>query len=486
MSSTLKSRTVSGVGWSAADAFSAQGVNFLVGLVLARLLSPAEYGLIGIAMIFIVILSGFVDCGFSSALIRKKEVSDKDYSTMFSINLGMSVVVYLILFFCAPLVADFFEREEVTSLLRVMSLTVVIQAIAIVQNTVLTKRIDFKTKTKATVISAIVSGVIGITAAFCGWGVWALAAQQLSMQLVNTLCLCFFSRWMPNLSFSGESFRYMWGFGWKLMLSGFLDRTWAQLYQAVVGKFYQPEALGQYTRASLFSQFFSSNLTSIVQRVSYPALAEVQDDTARMVAAYRKIIKTTMFVTAICMISLGSISEPFIYCLIGRKWHQAATFLPLICLSMSLYPLHAINLNMLQIQGRSDIFLILEIIKKIIAIGPLCLGIFVDIYWMLWGSIVVGVICFFLNSYYTGKKLGYSSWQQMKDVAPSYGIAFVIAVSVYFFKYLPLSHFVILPIQLVVGTAVFFLICETFKPEEYLEVKSLTVEYFKKARNTIK
>lgn len=486
MSSTLKSRTVSGVGWSAADAFSAQGVNFLVGLVLARLLSPAEYGLIGIAMIFIVILSGFVDCGFSNALIRRKEVSDKDYNTMFVTNLVMSMAVYLILFFCAPLVANFFERTEVTNLLRVLSLTVVIQAIAIVQNTILTKRIDFKTKTKATVISAVVSGVIGITAAFCGWGVWALAAQQLSMQLVNTLCLCTFTRWLPNFSFSGESFRYMWGFGWKMMLSGFLDRTWSQLYQAVVGKYYQPEALGQYTRARLFANFFSANFTSIVQRVSFPALAEVQDETARMVSAYRKIIKTSMFVTAICMISLGAISEPFIYCLIGGQWHQAATFLPLICISMSLYPLHAINLDMLQVQGRSDIFLILEIIKKIVAIGPLCLGIFVDIYWMLWGSIFAGIIAFFLNSYYTGKKLGYSSWKQLKDVAPSYGIAFAIAVSVYFFKYLPLSHFVILPIQLAVGTAVFFGICETFKPEEYFEVKSLTVEYFKKAKNTIK
>lgn len=486
MSSTLKSKTVSGVGWSAADAFSAQGVNFLVGLILARLLSPAEYGLIGIAMIFIVILSGFVDCGFSSALIRRKEVSDKDYNTMFIINLGMSIVVYLILFFCAPLIAGFFEREEVTGLLRVLSLTVVIQAVAIVQNTILTKRIDFKTKTKATVISAVVSGAIGISTAFLGWGVWALAAQQISMQLVNTVCLCIFNRWVPNFSFNVESFRYMWGFGWKMMLSGFLDRTWTQLYQAVVGKCYSPATLGQYSRANQFAQFFSSNFTSIFQRVTYPALAEVQDEKERMIAAYRKIIKTSMFVTAVCMISLGAISEPLIRCLIGSKWHQAATFLPLICVQMSLYPLHAINLNMLQIQGRSDLYLILEVVKKVILIGPLCLGIFIDIYWMLWGGIVVGFICFFLNSYYTGKKLGYSSWQQLKDVAPSYMVAFIIAFSVFFFKFLPVSSFVILPIQLVIGVAVFFFICEIFKPEEYVEVKSLVIEYFKKARNTIK
>lgn len=401
---------------------------------------------------------------------------------MFITNLGMSIVVYLILFFCAPIIAGFFEREEVVPLLRVLSLTVIIQAVAIVQNTILTKRIDFKTKTKATIISAIVSGAIGISTAFGGWGVWALVAQQISMQLVNTLCLCFFNKWMPNLSFNIESFRYMWGFGWKMMLSGFMDRTWTQLYQAVVGKCYSPATLGQYSRANQFAQFFSSNFTSIFQRVTYPALAEVQDERERMIAAYRKIIKISMFVTAICMISLGAISEPLIRCLIGSKWHQAATFLPLICIQMSLYPLHAINLNMLQIQGRSDLYLMLEVIKKVILIGPLCLGIFIDIYWMLCGGIVAGLICFFLNSYYTGKKLRYSSWQQLKDVAPSYLIAFIIAVSVYFFKFLPVSSFVILPIQLIVGICVFFIICEIFKPEEYIELKNLMREYVNKVK----
>ncbi len=480
MSSSLKSKTVTGVGWSAADAIAGQGVSFLVSLVLARLLSPSEYGLIGIVMIFITILGGFVDCGFSNALIRKKEVTDNDYNTMFITNMVMSAAVFLILFFCAPLVADFFERQEVTSLLRVLSLTVVIQSVSLVQNTILTKRIDFKTKTKATVIAAIISGTVGITTAFCGWGVWALAAQQITSQIVNTLCLCVLNRWLPKFSFNGESFRYMWGFGWKMMLSGFLDRTWGQLYQSVVGKCYAPETLGQYSRSKLFAQIFSQNFTSIIQRVTYPALAEVQDDKQRMMTAYRKIIKVSMFVTAVCMISLGAISEPFIYCLIGEQWHQAATFLPLICVSMSLYPLHAINLNMLQIQGRSDIFLVLEIVKKVIAIGPICLGIFIDIYWMLAGSIVTGIIAFFLNSYYTGRDLGYSSWQQLKDVAPSYGIALMIAVSVYFLKYLPVSNFVILPVQLVIGAAVFFGICNIFKPQEYQEIKGIAEGYLRK------
>lgn len=480
MSTSIKSKTIAGVSWSAAEAIVGQGVSFLVGLVLARLLSPSEFGLIGIATIFITILSGFVDCGFSNALIRKKDVSDKDYNTMFITNLVMSVLVFLVLFFCAPLIADFFERQEVTSLLRVLALVVVIQSVSLVQNTILSKRIDFKTKTKATVIAAIISGSAGITTAFCGWGVWALAAQQIIYQIVNTFCLCVFNKWLPNFSFSGESFRYMWGFGWKLMLSGFLDRTWGQLYQSVVGKCYTPETLGQYSRSKLFAQIFSANFTAIIQRVAYPALSEVQDDKQRMVAAYRKIIKTSMFVTAVCMISLGAVAEPFIYCLIGDQWHQAATFLPLICVSMSLYPLHAINLDMLQVQGRSDIFLVLEIVKKIIGIGPLCLGIFIDIYWMLAGSIVTGIISFFLNSYYTGRNLGYSSWQQLKDIAPSYLIAGVIALSVYFLKFLPLSFWFVLPLQILVGTSVFFLICHSFNVQEFTEIKEIAESYLKK------
>ena len=189
-----------------------------------------------------------------------------------------------------------------------------------------------------------------------------------------------------------------------------------------------------------------------------------------------------MFVTAVCMISMGAVAEPLIYCLIGPQWHQAATFLPLICISLSLYPLHAINLNMLQVQGRSDIFLYLEIIKKFLSIGPLCLGIFVGIYWMLAGSIAMGVIAYFLNSYYTGKKLNYSSWKQLKDVAPSYGVAFAIALAVYFMKYLPFSYWIILPVQIIVGCIVFFAICQSTKMEECIELKAIVYSFLRKLK----
>ena len=470
---SLKDKTVKGTAWSAADAFLGQGVTFIVGLVLARLLSPAEYGLIGICTIFVTVLTGIVDSGFSNALIRKKDATDDDYNTMFITNMVVSVVLFGVLFLCSPLIAIFFERPELIWLVRAMGLLLILQALSITQVTILTKRIDFKTKTKASLISAALSGVIGIVMAYTGFGVWALVGQQLSKQLLYTLCLWVFNRWWPNLKFSKASFRYMWGFGWKLLVSGLLNNIWNQLYQVVVGKCYSPATLGQYSRSKEYAHIFSQNFTSIIQRVTFPALAEIQDDKERMVSAYRRVIKVSMLVTCVCMISMGAVAEPLIYCLIGPKWYEAATYLPLICLSLTLYPLHAINLNMLQVQGRSDIFLYLEIVKKVLAIFPICLGIFVNIYWMLIGTIVTGIMAFFLNSYYTGRSLGYSSWMQLKDVAPSYGVACAVALSVFFLKALCVNYWMVLPLQIFIGFVVFVVACEKSEISEYKELKAI-------------
>lgn len=470
---SLKNKTIKGVGWSAADAILGQGVTFIVGLILARLLSPDEYGLIGICLIFTTVLNGIVDSGFSNALIRKKEVTDEDYNTMFMTNLVISMVLYLLLYISAPLVSDFFHRNELIALVRATGLVLFFNALSITQVTILTKKIDFKTKTKASFVSAIVSGVIGIVMAFMGYGVWSLVTQQLSKQLFYTLCLWFFNKWYPKFTFCKNSFNYMWGFGWKLLASGILNNVWNQLYQVVIGRCYAPSSLGHYTRANEYANLFSSNLTSIVQRVSYPVLAEIQDDKDRMVYGYRKVIKTTMFVTAVCMISLGAVSEPLIYTLIGTKWHEAATYLPLICISMSLYPLHAINLNILQVLGRSDIFLYLEILKKIVGLVPITVGIFCGIYYMLLVSVFTGFISLYLNAWYTGKTLNYTYWKQLKDIAPSYLTAFIIAFAVFFLKYLALPYYGVLALQIFVGVVTGFVVSEIFKFEEYLEIKSI-------------
>ena len=244
MEESLKNKTVKGTFWSAADAFLGQGVTFIVGIVLARLLSPAEYGLIGICMIFTTVLFGLVDSGFSSALIRKKNVANEDYNTMFITNMVISIFFYILLYLLTPFIALFFNQPKLVEVLRVMGWILILQALSITQITILTKRIDFKTKTKASLLSAIISGIVGIVMAILGFGVWALVGQQLSRQLIYTICMWILIRWWPVFKFNLDSFRYMWGFGWKMTLSGLLNNIWNQLYQVVVGKFYSPATLG--------------------------------------------------------------------------------------------------------------------------------------------------------------------------------------------------------------------------------------------------
>lgn len=470
---SLKDKTVKGVAWSGIDNVARYIVTFVVSIVLARLLSPDDYGLIGIIAIFTTVCTALIDGGFGDALVRKKDVTDDDYNTAFIVNLGISVILYVIIYVCSPLIAYFFAREELVALTRVSSLTLILGALSLVQLKRLTKQIDFKTQTKITIISSVLSGIAGVIMAFCGCGVWSLVAQGLVSQGLRTILLWYYNHWIPQFRFSMTSFRDLFGFGWKVMVNDFLDSIWRELYQVVVGKCYSPGTLGQYTRAKGFSQLFSSNLTSIIQRVSFPVLSNIQDEKTRMVEAYRRIIKTTMFITAICMFFLGAISEPLLYCLIGPKWHEAATYLPLICISASLYPLHAINCNMLIVQGRSDLLLSLGVVKKIIAIVPLLVGAFIGIMPMLYVNVLFGVIIYFINSFYSGRLIGYNSWMQLKDIAPSYSIAFVVALSVWFLKELPISNWLILPIQIVTGVIVFFIVCRISEVKEYQEVQSI-------------
>lgn len=480
MAESLKKKTVKGVGWSAVDNVAQYVVTFIVGVVLARLLSPDDYGLIGLIAIFTAVCTAVINGGFSTALIRKVNLTDDDYNTVFIVNLSVSLILYVLIFLFSPLIADFFDRKELIDLTRISSLGLIIGALSFVQQTRLIRRIDFKSQTKITIIATVMSGVIGIVMALLGFGVWALVAQQLVNQSLKTILLWLVNKWIPRLCFSRDSFCDLFGFGWKIMVSSILDTVWKELYQLVVGKFYSPATLGQYTTSKQFSQLFSSNLTNVVQRVTYPVLSSIQEDRERMVSAYRRIIKTSMFVTAICMFSLGAVSEPLICCLIGPKWLEAATYLPLICATGVLYPLHAINLNMLQVQGRSDLFLKLEVIKKIIALAPLAIGALVGIMPMLLTNVVAGIISFFLNSYYSGKFLGYSSINQIRDVAPSFCMASIIALTVYFLKYIDSSYWIVLSLQLIVGIVVFIIICHYIRIDEYNELKGMITQYLRR------
>lgn len=482
MAESLKNKAVKGAGWSFADSILGQGITFIVGLVLARLLTPEDYGLLAYLTILIAVSNSIVDSGFSNALIRKRDATDVDYNTSFITNLFVSCIIVILLYFASPAISRFFERSELLPLIRVMSCIVIINAFSLIQSTLLTKSIDFKTKTKASVISSLASGIIGISMAFCGFGVWSLVGQQISRQFLYTLCLWLFTKWYPKFQFSLKSFKELFGFGWKLLASGLINTIWKEIYQLIIGKCYSPATLGQYTRAHQFGSIFSSNLNSIIQRVSYPVLSELQDNKVRLKNAYKRVIKVTMLVTFVLMLGLAAVAESMVLILIGEQWLPCVPMLQIICLQMMLYPLHSLNLNMLQVQGRSDLFLKLEIIKKIIAVGPLLLGVFVDMYWMLGGSVLTGFYSYYLNARYTGQFLNYSIIEQVNDILPSFGVAVIMALTAYGLSYINLPAFPLLVIQLVTGAGITIGLCELFKLEEYKEIKSIALSMLSKLK----
>lgn len=480
VSESLKKKTVRGTFWSAVDNIANQGVTFLVGLVLARLLTPHEYGLIGYIMILVAVFNSIVDSGFSNALIRKKDAGQTDYSTAFFFNLAVSVVLMAAMYMLAVPFSRFFREPQLVPLVRVMSVIIIINALALVQRTRLVKNVDFKTQTKASLISSLTSAGVGLGMAFGGLGVWSLAGQQISRQLVNTVCLWILNRWTPSREFSRSSFREMFGFGWKLLVSGLIDTVWREISQLVIGKCYSTETLGQYTRGKQFSDIFSSNMTSIVQRVSYPVLSSVQDERERMREGYRRIIRITMLASFVLLFGLAAVADSMVVVLIGPQWREAAHYLQILCFSACLYPLHAINLNMLQVQGRSDLFLKLEIVKKIIAIGPLLLGIFIGIDWMLWGWVVTGIISYGLNARYSGTLIGYPIKAQIKDILPSFGVAAAMAACVWLLVLLHLQPIWMLLVQLCTGAAVTIGLCEALRLPEYLEIKDTTLGFLRR------
>lgn len=483
---SLRTKTINGVSWSFIDSVAGSGITFVIGLVLARILSPSEYGLIGIVTIFITVISTFVDSGFSTALVRLKDANDVDYSTGFYTNLAISIVGFFLLFLAAPYIALFFEHPLLEDLVRVTGLVIIIRAFAIVQSAILTKRVDFKTQTKASLISSVLSGVMGITAALVGFGVWALVIQQVSRNLLNTLFLWIYSKWLPLFVFSRDSFITMWSFGWKVMATNLISSIWNELNQVVIGKCYSPSTLGLYSRAYQFSFLCSANLTNVIQRVSFPVLSNIQDEKERLREGYQRIIRTTMLISFVIMLGMAASAKSMVFCLVGDKWIDCVPMLQILCFSMMLYPLHAINLNMLQVKGRSDLYLKLEIVKKCILVIPLLLGIFVGIYSMLLGGVVTGLICYYLNAYYSGNLINYSFKDQISDILPSFCIALLMAVIVYLVGVLPFSLYILFPIQIVVGAVCLIYMTEKVHLPEYLELKGIVTSYIKSKKNSPK
>lgn len=469
----LKGRAFHGILWSSAERFSVQGVQFVIMIVMARLLTPQDYGLIGMLAIFLALSQSLIDSGFSQALIRKQDRTETDNSTVFYFNVVVSALLYAILFAAAPLVADFYKTPELCAVMRVVCLGIVFNSLAVVQRALLTVNIDFKTQAKASVTAACLSGAVGITFACLDFGVWALVWQQLLNLGINTALLWILSRWRPKWVFSWKSFHELFAFGSKLLASGLLDTTYNNIYPIVIGKLFSASDLGHYTRAQHFSQFPSSNVTGVIQRVTYPVLCEIQNDDVRLASVYRKFLKLSAFVVFPLMTGLSAVAKPFITVVIGEQWSFCAQLLQIICFSMMWYPVHSINLNLLQVKGRSDLFLRLEVIKKAFGVLVLCVTVPMGLVAICWGGILSSIVALAINTYYTGKLIRVGFPVQMKDLLPTLLLCFIMFVGIVLTNSFISSNILQFIVGSVVGISLYLSLSRLLKFRELNELISL-------------
>ena len=432
MSDSLKSKTVSGLGWSAIERFSVQGVAFLVQIILARLLLPADYGAIAILVVFLQIAQVFIDSGFANALIKKIECTEDDYATVFWYNLAVSVIIYIILFLCAPLISDFYNNEALTSVLRVIAFTLVLNALSIVQKTRLVKIVDFKSQSKVTLSSSLISGAIGILLAYCGYGVWALVAQYVSNSLLQFVLYLTVTKWVPSFSWSGPSFKYVFDFGSKLLTANLIGVVYKNLYSLVVGKCYSTQELGYFSRADQFASFPSNNIGNIISRVSFPIFSAIQDQDTRLLSAYRKLIKCSSFIIFPLMYGLMALSEPFVVTVLTDKWLPCVILLQILCVDWSIDHISLLNLNLLYVKGRTDLVLKLEVIKKTVAVIILLVTLPMGLVYMCYGRVLYSIFAIILNTYYTKRILNFGLKDQIRDFLPYMVVAIIMAVIIKF------------------------------------------------------
>lgn len=448
MAESLKKQAVSGILWSAVERFSVQGVLFLIMIIMARILSPKDYGLVGMLAVFIAVSQSLIDSGFSQALIRKQNRTDIDNSTVFYFNIVVGFALYGLLYIAAPFVAQFYHTPELTSLMRVICISIIFNSFAVVQRALLTIKVDFRTQAKATFSAAVLSGIVGISMAYSGFGVWSIVAQQLTNLGTNTIFLWIFAKWIPIKSFSWNSFKELFSFGSKLLFSGLLDTLYKNIYLIVIGKVFTASNLGYYTKAHELAVLPSSNLTGILQRVTYPILCKIQNDDDHLSLVYRRFLRVSAFIIFPLMMGISALSTPIILLLLKEQWLFSATLLKILCLSGMWYPIHSINLNLLQVKGRSDLFLRLEVIKKIIYVIILIITIPIGLIAMCIGQILSSLICLGINTYYTGKLIDVGFIRQMKDLLPTLILSIAMWLIVFFIQSLMDSSVQ----KLVVGT----------------------------------
>lgn len=473
MSENLKKDTTKGVFWSLIERFGTQGVQFLVMLVMARLLSPNDYGVVGLLVVFVSIAQAFVDGGFSQALIRKKDRTEIDNSTVFYFNIVVSVVIYLIFYLFAPYVSVFYNLPTLTPFMRVICLSIIINAFGVVQRALFNANIDFKAQAKASLIAIVISGAIGISLALRGFGPWALVWQQLSNLIVNTLFLWIYSEWRPLLAYSWKSFNELFSFGSKLLATSLLNAIYNNIQTIVIGKLYSAKSLGLYSRAAHFADLPSQQFTSVFMRVTFPVLCKVQDDMERLTSVYRRMLRVSAYIVFPLLIGMAAVAHPMIEVFIGKQWIECAYMLQIICFAEMWYPIHAINLDILQVSGRSDLFLKIEIYKKIVSLSLLALSAPFGIIAMCYGNLLSSLICLYINTYYSSKILGISLLSQLKDLFPTISLAIVMFAIVQIIIFFISNVFAQLIVGIIVGVVVYVSLSYILRFQEFNELVSL-------------
>lgn len=466
--------------WSAIERFGNQGIQFVIGLVLARLLMPEDYGLIGMLLVFISVAQVFVEGGFSSALVQKREVSAIHYDTVFWFNIFVSVVCYGLLFVLSPFIADFFEEPRLTLLARVIGLNIVINSLGIIPKTILIKSLNFKSQARINLISIFISGLLGVLAAYAGYGVWALVIQNISRNLFMNGFLWLIGHWRPEKRFSRDAFKELYGFGSKLMAALLLNTVSEQLYAIIIGKFYNAKSLGFYTRASQFQKLPVSSIYGATGAVCYPVLAELQHDPVKLKEGYRSMIRLIAFVLFPVMVILAAVSEPMIHVILTDKWLPSVPILQVLCIVGAFYPLHAINIDILKVKGRTGVILKLQIIKQSIYIVMIVVCLRWGVMGLVWGEVVVNVIAYYINTSYSKKLLDYSFGDQLKDLAifaciSGLVLALLFGVDHYITNYR--LRLVIIPCF---GVCAYVLLSALFKVKELFVVKDIINKLVKK------
>jgi len=447
----IKSQVLSGLFWKLMERGGTQGIQFIVQILLARLLMPEDFGVIALITIFMAIANVFVQSGFSTALIQKKDADETDFSSVFYLSLVVAGLLYVVLFFTAPLIATFYTEPQLTSVVRVLSITLFFGAINSIQNAVVSRTMLFKRFFFSSLGGIIPSGIVGITMAYMGYGVWALVWQQLTNQLLITLILWFTVKWRPQLIFSLGRLETLFSFGWKLLLSSLLDTTYTNLYGLVIGKTYDSAMLGFYNRGNMFPNLIVTNINGSIGSVMLPALSVNQDDKARVKAMVRRSIVTSSFIIFPLMVGLAVCAEPLITIILTDKWLPCVPFLQLMCISYAFWPIHTANLQAINALGRSDIFLRLEIIKKCVGVAILALTIPFGIYVMVAFQPVVSFISTIINSFPNRKLLNYSFKEQWIDVMPSLLLSVFMGAIVYVIHLFGWNAGVTLFVQVFIG-----------------------------------